>query len=40
MARSLGKQEAKYLEQVQAEGATQKNLMELQAKIETGWNRS
>ena len=36
----MGKQEAKYLEQVEAEVQTQRNLQELQAKIEIGWTRS
>jgi hypothetical protein len=40
MAKSMGKQEAKYLEQVEAEVQTQRNLQELQAKIEIGWTRS
>lgn len=40
MAKSMGKQEAKYLEQVEAEVMTQRNLQELQARIEIGWTRS
>ncbi len=40
MAKSMGKQEAKYLEQVEAEVVTQRNLQELQARIEIGWTRS
>lgn len=40
MAKSMGKQEAKYLQEVEAEAVTQRNLQELQAKIQIGWTRS